>query len=110
MNSPIGGKSLKKFGSPGRMDTDQVQAPLHRDNNRNLSSHDIPPRGGHLEIVFQGRGMHSPIGGKPWKHFGCRGQDNSTPPLLVACARGEGTPNLHKEWVYGRTFQHICYD
>ena len=70
MNSPIGGKPLANFGSPGRMDTDQDQAPLYRGKYRNLSPHDTPPRGVTPRNVFQGQGKNAPIGGKTLEEIG----------------------------------------
>ena len=63
------GKTLANFGSPGRMDTDQFQAPLRRGNHINPSLHNIPPRGVPLAIFFQCRAKNSPIGGNPWQNF-----------------------------------------
>ena len=54
-NSPIGENPWKKFGSPGRIDTNQGWAPLRKGNHSNLSPRDIPPRGGPLEF-FSGAG------------------------------------------------------
>ena len=68
------GEPLEKFGSPGRMDTNQGQAHLRRGNPSNPSSHDIPPRGGPLDFFFQGRGTNCPIGRNPWNNFGLPGR------------------------------------
>ena len=48
----LGEEPLANFGLLGRMDTDQVRAPLRRGNHSNPSPHDIPPMGGLLAIFF----------------------------------------------------------
>ena len=74
-NSPIGGNPWKNSGSPGRMYTNQGPAHLLRGNHINPSLHEIPPRGGTLEVFLPRLG----------NKFSCRGE-----PQAKFCLSGGG--------------------
>ena len=77
MNSITGGNSWKHFGSPGRMYTDQGRAPLHRVNQSNPSSHNIPPmgEGGGLGKTIPRPGHEFSHRGEPLAKFWVAGAD-----------------------------------
>ena len=66
----------------------------HTELDKTATFHRTPPPigGDPSQKLDQCRDTNYPLGGNPWKNFGRRGWDNSTPPLLMACAMGEGTP------------------
>ena len=49
----LGGEPIANIGLLGQMETNQGRAPLRRGNHINPSLHDISPRAGPLEFIYE---------------------------------------------------------